>query len=264
MLDTEYSVGQVAALAGVTVRTLHHYEHIGLLIPGGRNSAGYRVYCGKDIDRLRLILYYRELGFALPDIGSILDDPCGNTVAHLRRQRDLLQQKVNRTRKLLDAVDRELEAYAMGSNLTAEEKLEIFGSEYDPNWETEAQERWGDTEAWRQSVERNADLTKDDYRRIKEQNDALNADMADATRRGIDPASDEGAALAERHRASIEQFYDCSYAQQRCLADMYLADERFTKTYEDVEPGLAQWVHAAIHANADRHGAPPATEAVWG
>lgn len=263
MLDTEYSVGQVASLAGVTVRTLHHYEHIGLLVPEGRSVAGYRVYSGTDIDRLRLILYYRELGFALPVIGSILDDPGADTVAHLRRQRDLLQQKANRTRELLDAVDRELEAHAMGSNLTPEEKLEIFGSGYDPNWETEARQRWGDSDAWRQSQQRSATLTKDDYRRIKAETDALNADFADAKRRGVDPTGDEGAALAERHRASIEQFYDCSYAQQRCLADMYLADERFTQTYDALEPGLAQWVNAAVHANADRHGAPPASEAVW-
>lgn len=264
MRETEYSVGRVATLAGVTVRTLHHYEQIGLLVPGDRSSAGYRLYSAQDIDRLRLILYYRELGFTLPDIGSILDDARTSTYAHLRRQRDLLQEKVNRTNALLDAVDRELEAYGMGSNLTPEEKLEIFGSGYDPNWETEAQERWGTTEAWRQSAERNADLTTDDYRRIKAETDALNADMADAKRRGVDPASDEAAALAERHLASIDQFYDCSYAQQRCLADMYLADPRFTKTYDDVESGLAQWVHDAIHANADRHGAPPASEAVWG
>ncbi|WP_066905815.1 MerR family transcriptional regulator [Millisia brevis] len=264
MLETEYSVGQVASLAGVTVRALHHYEHIGLLVPRGRSAAGYRMYSGGDIDRLRLILYYRELGFTLPDIGSILDDPAADTVVHLRRQRDLLERKAKRARELLDAVERELEAHAMGNSLTPEEKLEIFGSEYDPNWEIEARQRWGETGAWRQSAERSATLGADDYRRIKAETDALNADLAAAKRRGVDPASDEAAALAERHRASIEQFYDCSYAQQRCLADMYLADERFTRTYDDLETGLAQWVHDAIHANADRHGAPPASEAVWG
>jgi hypothetical protein len=65
--------------------------------------------------------------------------------------------------------------------------------------------------------------------------------------------ADQATALAEEHREMIGQFYDCSYAMHRGLADMYLADERFTRTYEDLAPGLAQWVHDAIHANADQH-----------
>lgn len=263
MLETGYTVGRAAGLSGVTVRTLHHYEQIGLVVPGGRSSSGYRLYSDSDLDRLRLVLYYRELGFALPDIASILDDRSSSLVSHLRRQRELLQQKVKRTQDVLAAVDRELEAYSMNINLTPEEKLEIFGKGYDPAWEDEAKERWGDTEAWKQSQQSAAGRTKQDWEAIKADTDALMAALGDAKRRGVDPTGDEGAALAERHRASIEVFYSCSYAQQRGLADLYLSDERFRKTYEDVEPGLAQWVHDAINANADRHGAPGAAEAQW-
>ena len=92
---------------------------------------------------------------------------------------------------------------------------------------------------------------------IKEAGDDLNRRMAATMRAGTTPNSTAAMDLAEEHRAGIERFYECSYEMHRGLADMYLADERFTRTYEDVAAGLAQWVHDAIHANADRNGAGP-------
>lgn len=257
-----YTVGEVAELSGVTVRTLHHYEQIGLLVPG-RSRSGYRQYTDGDLDRLTRALYYRELGFALPDITSLLDDPGTDTTAHLRRHRELVQRKLQRLRELLTAIDRELEAGTMGTELTPQEKLEIFGSDYDPAWETEAQERWGDTEAWKVSQERSRTLSKDEWKQVKADGDALMADMADALRRGVAPDSDEAMALAERHRRSVETFYPCSHAQHRGLGELFVADERYARTYDDQVPGLSQWVHDAIQANADRHGAPPHSAEAW-
>ena len=91
-----YSVGQVADLAGVTVRTLHHYGQIGLLEPQDRSGAGYRRYSDDDLQRLQHILFYRELGFSLDDIATILSDPGANSGAHLRRQRELLTERISR------------------------------------------------------------------------------------------------------------------------------------------------------------------------
>ncbi|WP_051266766.1 MerR family transcriptional regulator [Nakamurella lactea] len=263
MTTTEYTVGKVAELAGVTVRTLHHYEQIGLLEPEQRSPSGYRQYSPADLDRLHHILYYRELGLALPDIATILDDPNTDSGSHLRRHRELLQQRHDRLGNMIAAIDKELEAYTMGTDLTPEEKLEIFGPDYDPSWEQEAQERWGDTDAWKVSAQRTPTFSKDQWKKIKADGDALMAKFGDAKRRGVAPDSDEAMALAEEHRHSIEVFYPCSHAQQRGLADMYLADERFSKTYDDVEPGLAQWVHDAVYANADRVGAPQNSAAAW-
>ena len=141
-----------------------------------------------------------------------------------------------------------------GNELTAEEKLEIFGEGYDPAYEQEAEQRWGETAAWKQSQARTKQFTKDDWQQVKADMDAFNARLVEVFRSGAQPGSPEANAVAEEHRASIEVFYDCDYAMQRNLADMYLADERFTKTYEDLAPGLAQWVHDAIHANADQQG----------
>ncbi len=247
-----YTVGQVARLAGVTVRTLHHYGQIGLLEPGDRTASGYRHYSEPDLDRLRTILFYRELGFSLDDIAAILVDPGAGTTQHLQRQRSLLVDRIRRLEAMVASVDKEMEGQRMGTQLTPEEKFEIFGPNYSEDYETEAEQRWGDTDAWRQSQERTSRFGKDDWVAVKAAGDDLNRRMAAALRAGVAPDSEPGMDLAEEHHAQLQKFYDAPYAMHRGLADMYLADDRFTRTYEQVAPGLTQWLHDAIHANADR------------
>lgn len=253
-MGTRYTVGEVAHLAGVTVRTLHHYGRIGLLVPGERTGAGYRSYTDDDLDRLTRILYYRDLGFALDAIAALLDT-AADPYDHLRRQHELLIARLARVQTMVTAIEKELEAAMSGTELSAEEKLEIFGETYDPAYEAEAGQRWGDTEMWRQSQERTRRFGKSDWQQVKADTDAFNAALVAVFRSGAAPGSPEADAVAEDHRASVDVFYDCGYDMQRNLADMYLADERFTKTYEDLAPGLAQWLHDAIHANADKASA---------
>lgn len=247
-----YSVGQVAELAGVTVRTLHHYGQIGLLEPRERTVTGYRRYSDDDLQQLQHILFYRELGFPLEDIATILRDPGADASAHLARQRELLTQRIRRLQSMVAAVEKELEARAMGIQLTPEEKFEIFGPTYSEDYETEAEQRWGDTDAWKQSQARTATFSKQQWVEIKKAGDDLNRRLAEAMRSGAAPDSEQAMELAEEHRRSIETFYDCGYPMHRGLGDMYVQDERFAKTYNDVAPGLAQWLRDAIHANADR------------
>ena len=156
---------------------------------------------------------------------------------------------------MVAAVNKELEAHTMGIQLTPEEKFEIFGPNYSEDYETEAEQRWGDTDAWKQSQQRTSTFTKQQWIEIKEAGDDLNRRLAAAMTGGAAPDSVEAMDLAEEHRTSIETFYDCGYGMHRGLGDMYVADERFTRTYEVLAPGLAQWLRDAIHANADRHEA---------
>lgn len=247
-----HSVGTVARLAGVTIRTLHHYGEIGLLVPSVRSPAGYRLYSEADLDRLSRILYYRELGFALNAIATLLDDESIDPVAHMRRQRELLQERLGRVQEMVAAIDQELEARMRGFTLTSEEKLAIFGEHYDETWETEAKERWGDSDAWRQSQARTASFSTDDWVRYQADTDALHARLAKGFGAGYAPDSPEAMDLAEDHRQWVSLMWDCTPEMHRGLAEMYLADERFRKTYEDLAPGLTQWLHDAIVANADR------------
>jgi DNA-binding transcriptional MerR regulator len=252
--DVSHSVGQVARFAGVTVRTLHHYDEIGLLVPGERTPAGHRKYTEGDLDRLQQILFYRELGFPLEEITVLLDDPDADPQEHLRRQHDVLTARIDRLREMAAAVEHTMEARKMGINLSPEERFEVFG-DFDPDtYEEEAGRRWGGSEAYRESRRRTSRYTKEDWQRVKSATDDLNARFTTLMESGAAPDSEAAMDLAEEHREQIgEHFYDCTYEIHTGLAEMYVADERFTRNIDAVRPGYAAYLRKAILANAARH-----------
>lgn len=251
-MPLQETVGEVSRRTGVTVRTLHHYDRIGLLSPTVRTAAGYRCYGPDDLERLLRILFYRELGFGLDAIAGLLAEEA-DPVPHLRRQRELLAERIARLQQMAAAVEDELEAYEMGGALTPEERFELFGDGFDDEYAAEAEQRWGDTDAWRQSRQRTGSYTAADWRAIKAESADVERRLADALAAG-EPADGESAMdLAEQHRRHLVRwFYDCPPAMHRGLGRMYVEDERFTAYYENVAPGLAAYVSAAIEANADR------------
>jgi DNA-binding transcriptional MerR regulator len=254
MRDTLLTVGQVAERFDVTVRTLHHYDEIGLLEPTERSQAGYRLYTEDDLTRLQHVVVYRRLGFALEEIALLLEQP-ESVEHHLRRQRAAVQHRLDEMRDLVAAIDRALEKEGSGMRLTREEQKELFGEGYSDEYAAEAEERWGDTAAWKQSQRRTSQYSKEDWAQVKAEMDAVNEAFVVAKRAGLPAASAEAMDAAEQHRSHIhDRFYDVSYDFHRGLADMYVADPRFAKTYDDLEAGLAAYVHDAIHANAARHG----------
>jgi MerR family transcriptional regulator, thiopeptide resistance regulator len=248
-----YEVGAVARLSGVTVRTLHHYDQIGLLRPSDRTPAGYRWYDDRDLDRLQRILFYRELGFDLDRIKQLVDDGDSGGLAHLRAQHRLLRDRIARLERMVGAVEKAMEANTMGISLTPEEKLEVFG-DFDPDaYAAEADERWGGTDPYRESQRRAATYTKADWARHKAESEAINARLAAALAAGLPADGPEAMDAVEAHRRFISQwFYSCSPEMHVGLAEMYIADPRFTANYEKVAPGLARYVHDAIVANARR------------
>ncbi len=247
-----WTVGQVAEQFDITVRTLHHYDEIGLLSPTERSTAGYRLYTEEDLTRLQHVVVYRRLGFALEEIRLLLDHP-ESVEQHLRRQRAAVTHRLDEMRDLVAAIDQALEKERSGMKLTKEEQRELFGDGYSDEYAAEAEERWGDSDAWKESKRRTDSYTKEDWLEIKAEMEAVGRAFVDAKRAGLPANSPEAMDAAEQHREHItRRFYDVSYDLHRNLADMYVADPRFTKTYEDQEEGLAQYVRDAIHANADR------------
>jgi DNA-binding transcriptional MerR regulator len=247
------TVGAVATLTGVSVRTLHHYDHIGLVVPSVRTPAGYRGYTDADIERLHLVLVYRSVGMPLDEIRTMLDDPSADELEHLRRQHAFLLEQADRMQHAIKAVEELMNAHRQGIQLTAEEQIEIFGTTaFGSEYAAEAEERWGETDAWKQSQQRISQFSKEDWIAIKAEGDALLAALAQAKRDGVEPGSADANDLAARHRASIQRFYDCGDEMQRNLVQMYLADERFTRYYDDVEPGLAQFLHDIVVASINR------------
>ncbi|WP_327088334.1 MerR family transcriptional regulator [Nonomuraea sp. NBC_01738] len=249
-----YAVGHVARLGGVTVRTLHHYDEIGLLTPSERTSGGYRRYSDPDLDRLQQVLFYRELGFPLEEIAVILDDPGADPLTHLRRQHHLLTRRIDRLTAMTTTLENEMEARAMGINLTPEERFEVFGDFRQEDYEPEVRQRWGDTEAYRQSRQRMSRMTKADWVRFKEEAAATVAAFVEAHASGAPADGPRAMDLAEEHRQHLNRWcYDCSYEMHRGLGDMYVEDPRFTANYEGAASGLTLYIRDAIHANADRH-----------
>ncbi|MDI1463627.1 MerR family transcriptional regulator [Catellatospora sp. KI3] len=246
-----YTVGKVADLAAVTVRTLHHYDEIGLLSPSERSHSGYRRYDDADLERLQQIRYYRELGFSLEEIAAILADPGADATAHLRRQHELLTARIRRMQEMVTAIEFAMEASKVGIQLTPEERFEVFG-DFDPDDHAEeAERRWGGTDAYKESARRTAQYSKEDWLRHKAANEDWGGRFTALMDSGAAADSAAAMALAEEHRQLISQwFYECSYEIHTGLADMYLADERFTATYEAIKPGMTRFLHDAIHANA--------------
>ena len=253
-----WTVGPAAAAVGATVRALHHYDAIGLVVPGARSDAGYRVYSEDDLDRLRHVLVHRELGFALEDIGALLDGDGDDRTRLVREQIDRVDERIDRLQQVRAALETEREATMSGVRLTQAEKRELFGDTWIENEEEyarEAEERWGDTEAWVQSRERTSRYSKADWEVLKAEVDGIH-DRFVALLRAGEPADGEAArAVAEEHRHHIStRYYDCSPQLHAGLGRTYVDDPRFTATYEDLAPGLAQYVSTAFQANAAAAG----------
>ena len=244
-----YSVSRVAGLAGVTVRTLHHYDEIGLLVPGERTAAGYRIYTDADLERLQQIRFYRELGFGLDEIATLLDT--ADPREHFRRQHRLLTGRIKKLAEMVTAIEFAMEAQKVGVNLTPEERFEVFGDFEPDNHADEAEERWGSTDAYAESQRRTSRYSKADWQRFRTESDDWGRRLAAVMEAGQPATGSAAMDLAEEHRQQISRwFYECSYEIHTGLADMYVADPRFTATYEKIKPGMARFLNEAIHANA--------------
>ena len=247
-----HTVGELSTLAGVSVRALHHYDEIGLLAPSGRSDAGYRLYSYADLERLQEILVWRQLGFALEDIRALLDDSAHDRETALLRQRELVASELERLGATARALDAALAAHRQGEQMTPTSMFEDF----DPSqYEEEVRERWGHTDAYRESARRGAAYGESEWAQIRAEADAVVADFARLLASGEPARGAEARAVAEHHRRHIGRwFYDVSPQMHRNLAEMYIADERFAAGYERVATGLAQYVHDAVVANADAIG----------
>lgn len=240
------TIGDVARLAGVSVRTLHHYDDVGVLSPAERSEAGYRLYSYDDLERLQEILVWRALAFPLAEIKAMLDDPGYDRSSALRRQRELVSVELDRLGAVARALDAALAADDTGTTMKEESMFEGFDS---AAYADEARERWGHTEAYRESARRAAAYGDEEWREIKAEADGVTDAFVALLAAGTDPASETACAVAEHHRLHISRwFYECTPAMQRGLAEMFIADPRFTRTYDDRAAGLAAFIHDAIFA----------------
>ncbi len=243
------TVSELAELAGVTVRTLHHYDEIGLLSPSARSAAGYRLYDRADLQRLQQIMFWRSLGFSLAEILQALDDPGYDRVEALRDQRALLAEQLTEVTQMIKAVDDAIVEAEGGPEV---DDLEMFDTFSGGEYRREAQERWGETDAWAQSQARVGAMTEEDKRRLVADGVAFAKRLAESFTSGVPADSTAAMDLAEQARRDMSAFYDCSHEMHVNLGEMYVADPRFTAYYDQHAEGLAVWFRDAIVANAAR------------
>jgi DNA-binding transcriptional MerR regulator len=256
--ESAYTVGELADLARVSIRTLHHYDAIGLLAPSRRTGSGYRLYGRDELEQLHQILLYRELDFPLDAIARIMLDPTFDRRAALVAQREQLAARAGRMEAILAAIDAAIDALAKGELMDDTAMFEVFG-DFDPKLhQAEVEERWGATGAYKESARRTARYTKEDWKQVKAEGDAVTRELAERLAAGAAPGDADVQALVERHRLRIDKwFYPCPIEMQVNLGEMYVADPRFTATYDRYQPGLARFLRDAIRVRA---GVPAATD----
>jgi DNA-binding transcriptional MerR regulator len=249
-----HQVKDVSRIAGVSVRTLHYYEEIGLLVPTARTDAGYRLYTDDDLLRLQQILIGRELGLSLERIRQSLDDPAFDRRRALRAQRRQLQERSEQTAAMIAAVDTALAM--VDAPDTRGGPMEDMFKGFDPaQYEAEARERWGETDAYKESARRTKRYSKEDWARHRSEQEAIYAAAAALMRAGTPPTDAAAMAVAEQHRLLIDRwFYPCNRAVHAGLASLYDGDARFSEGLNVHTPGLAAFLVAAIRANAGRDG----------
>ncbi len=243
-----YTVGDIASMAGITVRTLHHYDEIGLLTPAHRTESGYRMYDDAGIERLQAILAYRSLGLGLDEIATAIDD-ADEAIKVLRDAHQRVLDKIKHLDVIAMTLTRTITDQARGDTMSTEDKLSAFG-DFDPaEHEQEAEDRWGKTDTFKESTRRTSSYRPQDWEKIRSEADTIYQDLAALMNAGVSAESDETAALVEEHRAHISRwYYECSPRIHAALAQMYVADPRFTATIDEAGEGLAAYLSAAIAA----------------
>lgn len=248
-----YTVQKLAQLAGVSIRTLHYYDEIGLLKPSHIQENGYRVYEDKELLRLQQILFYRELEFSLEDIKKILDSPSFNMMVALQDHKKLLELKKERIEKVLLTVNATMKHLKGGGIMKNDDLFNGLNDKKMQEYAEEAKQRWGDTDAYKQSAERTRHWTKEDYKKAELDQQAITQEVANLMKAGEPVESYAVQQVIEKHYKYLGRFYDAPYDMYRNLGKMYVDDPRFTAYYDKFAKGLAVFMRDAIAYYCDQH-----------
>lgn len=245
----KYSVSLVAKIAGISIRTLHHYDKIGLLKPAKRAESRYRYYTKAELYRLQQILFFKELDFPLKKIQRILDDPEFDLIEALSFQRIELKKRKSRLDDLLKTIDKTVKKLSEENEMVTESELyEGFSKEEIDAWKKEVDEKY-DKNVVAESNENIKKMTKGDFAAVKEEQEAVAKELAELMHLPV--ANAKVQAIIMRHHATNEKFYKTSAEVYRGLADMYINDSRFTEFYDKHKVGLSKFLRDAMHYFAD-------------
>ena len=239
-----HTVKQVSDLAGVTPRTLHHYDSIGLLKPSLVGANGYRYYGEEALLRLQQILFYRELGLDLDRIRRLMGKKDFSVVKALESHRKALVKRIERLQQLVETVDKTMAHHQGGTKMSTEALFEGLTAQ-EKEYAEEALDRW-DPEVVKESHRRYARLSAQEKQAMKDAGEALHREWAALI--GTDPGSAAARTMVERWKKGVEFFWTPDTEGLVGLARMYNDDPRFKSNYDKVDPRLAAFVLECVEA----------------
>lgn len=250
----KYKIKEVADLVGISVRTLHHYDEIGLLKPQTVPSNGYRIYTKNDLERLQQILFFRELDFSLQEIKAFLDNPSFDRVKTLELHKELLVKKKKRLENIIDSVEKTIESIEGGKEMSRNEMFNSFDmteiEKHKEKYAEETKQKYGDSHAYKESMRRTSKYSKDDWANIMGNANEIYLKIANLM--DENPANQQvQEAVGEWRQHITDYFYDCTPEIFRGLGDLYVTDERFTKNIDKIKEGLAQFLKEAMDIYCD-------------
>ncbi|MCC7357554.1 MerR family transcriptional regulator [Candidatus Uhrbacteria bacterium] len=240
-----YSIHGLASIAKVSVRTLHYYDEIDLLKPSTVTKNGYRKYGETELLHLQQILFFKELDIPLAEIHRILHMPQFNLIATLQNHKQAIEQKKKHLHELLKTIERTINKLERQTSMKDTELYESFTPEQQELYQKEAEQRWGNTDAFRCSTERVKNMSKEQLQEIGKQGIEWTKKLS--TLMDKDPASSEIQTMIAQHYNGLRTFYEPNLELYRGLADMYVTDARFTAFYDKHHPGLATFMQKAMH-----------------
>ena len=245
----KYSVKQLSKLAGVTAKTLHYYDAIGILKPAERSESGYRYYGKPELYRLQQILFYKELDFPLEEIKQILDRPDFDLMESLEQHREALLRRSERFVKLLETIDKTIQTLKSKNDMISDEEMYAgFSKEEVPQIRQEVIDRWGKSKL-EESESNIRKMSKTEWADTKQEADEINRWLANLMH--LNPASSEVQKVVGEHFKHLNKFYKVEADLYRCLGQMYVEDERFRVYYESCKDGLAVFLNSAIQVFCD-------------
>jgi DNA-binding transcriptional MerR regulator len=241
----DYTISVLAKMAGVSVRTLHHYDEIGLLRPSYVAPNGYRYYSRPEQARLQQILFFRELGFPLARIRQIVDSPGFDVERSLRDQRKLLQLESERLTCLVGTIDRTLEEMKGEFEMNAEDLYSGFDKEQIEDYRQEVIDRWGE-ESLAESEAKIEGWTPSEAKWVEVEAQEVLGGIVGCIEKGKGPDDPEVQELLGRYYIYIRKFFDCTVEIFRELGKMYVQDERFAAYYARYRDDLAEFMRDAM------------------
>ncbi|HYE45418.1 MAG TPA: MerR family transcriptional regulator [Caulobacter sp.] len=254
-MSRQYTVAEVARLSGVSVRTLHHYDAIGLLKPARVGANGYRLYGREELLRLQQILFHRELKFPLEAIKAVLAAPGFDRLAALRRQRAALAKEAARYRKLLRTLDATLADLEGETSMNERDLFGGFSPEKQAEHEAWLTDRYGEDARTKiaGSKAKMKDWSKTDLEALKAEGEAIEQAMGRALQDGLPVDSGAVRALMARRHAWVARSWPSPPTAQAFagLGALYLEHPEFTARYEAIVPGLAEYLAEAMRSYAE-------------